>query len=853
MLTNMRNIYKRYEAAHLIHYSDAIPIIDRAGDVVGHVDRVHLSDGRLHVSGWAFSHRVRLVLGGAEAEDVATQRRPDVATALGCDENVGFELSVPGSAEVVASSAPPGLTFLVGQGQSPIDPISLPLRLAPYARQKLQLRFLYDFALTVPAILRWYLTGNLACRIQIKTRLRLSSPVNVSEMETQLFQNCEGKVAPPRQQKITIVLPIFNAFDLLQKCLSRVDRYTDLPFRLILIEDCSSDERIRPFLREWVRGHDYAELVENPENLGFIGAVNRGLRAAMACRGSDEGPVILLNSDALVPQNWASRLIRPFEILDGIASVTPMSNDAEIMSVPVICQRSMLKPGQGDAIDRIAGRFAPDMLLTEVPSGVGFCMAMGRDWLGKLGTLDKRFGKGYGEEVDWCQKIVAMGGRHLALPGLFVEHHGGESFGSATKQALIARNGRLISRRYPHFDRQVQEFISVDPLETARLALGLAWAGSRDPHHPISVYLGHSLGGGADIYLEHRVQADLDLGRSSVILRVGGKRRWRLELVTPQGRTYGQTDDFEFITRLLEILPKRRIIYSCGVGDSDPLQLPELLLSLMQPQDSSELLFHDFFPLSPSYTLLDSDGIYRGPVTSQRTNKAHQLRRPNGNIATLPEWQAAWRKFAKAADMLVFSHDSVRQVQAVWPDLNDRIVLRPHSLVAEIAPIPAPPLRHPVIGVLGNIGFQKGALVLNKLVRLLQGRLDAPQIVLIGNIDPAYALPASTSQHGSYALEDLSRLTRQYGITHWLIPSIWPETFCYSVHEALATGLPVMAFDIGGQGDAVRTASNGVSVPFGDGTNLAERIDATFELLRQQPVMAAITTCNHKLSLPLVR
>lgn len=41
------------------------------------------------------------------------------------------------------------------------------------------------------------------------------------------------------------------------------------------------------------------------------------------------------------------------------------------------------------------------------------------------------------------------------------------------------------------------------------------------------------------------------------------------------------------------------------------------------------------------------------------------------------------------------------------------------------------------------------------------------------------------------------------------MPSIWPETFSFTTREMLATGLPVMAFDLGAQGEAVREAANG--------------------------------------------
>ena len=138
-------------------------------------------------------------------------------------------------------------------------------------------------------------------------------------------------------QAITIVLPVYNAFEVLPEVLDRVVRHTDLPWRLILIEDASTDPGIRPFLRQWVADQQLAfpgriALIENKENQGFIRSVNAGLKRALAY--SDH--VVLLNSDALVPKAWASRLMRPFIAHDRVATVTPMSNDAEIFSAQAI-------------------------------------------------------------------------------------------------------------------------------------------------------------------------------------------------------------------------------------------------------------------------------------------------------------------------------------------------------------------------------------------------------------------------------------------------------------------------------------------------------------------------------------
>lgn len=846
MIQRMLALYARYESAHLTLSVKGRPILDQIGERVGHVDSMRLHGGRLQVVGWVLAQKVRLVLAGAETEITPMLRRPDVATALGLPEAVGFDLALPARLQDLRASEAPALVLNAEPGRPGIDPVILPVPFPSQARWCVGTAFLRDLTMALPWVVGWFLTKDPVYRARIKTRLRLNMQLSAGPLSARLLP-APTETGPPGAAPaegiptstalaatgpgITIVLPVYNGFELLDECLSRVETNTDLPWRLILIEDGSSDTRVLPFLRDWVQARDPAQvkLLENPENMGFIRSVNRGFALAMSAAGPEvgggEGPIVLLNSDAFVPRLWASRLIRPLLSGEDVASVTPMSNDAEIFSVPAICTRTQLLPGQGDIIDATARRFAPDALLTEAPTGVGYCMAMSRDWLARVPEFDTSFGRGYGEEVDWCNKVARLGAVHLGLPGLFVEHRGGESFGSAEKLALVARNNEIVARRYPGYDQSVQDFISADPLRTARLALGLAWAGSLDPDRAVPVYLAHALGGGADHYLEHRLHADLEAGRPTVVLRVGGPRRWQLELICREGRTHGQSDDSELIRRLLAILPRRRVVYSCGVGDPDPIEIPQMLLSLLQPGDDAEMMFHDYFPLSPAYTLLDSDGHYRGPVTLPRADAAHHTRRPDGTLVPLEAWQAAWEQLAQRAELVTFSQDSAEQVAAVWPHLSENITQRPHRLRHSVPRLPDPAPDSPVVvGVLGNIGLQKGAAVVQGLAGRLDQRNAGARLVLIGNIDPAFSLPGSARVHGSYAVDDLPQLVARYGITHWLIPSIWPETFCYTVHECLATGLPTLAFGIGAHGDAVRTAANGIVMPFDLESDLSQTV-----------------------------
>ena len=142
-----------------------------------------------------------------------------------------------------------------------------------------------------------------------------------------------------------------------------------------------------------------------------------------------------------------------------------------------------------------------------------------------------------------------------------------------------------------------------------------------------------------------------------------------------------------------------------------------------------------------------------------------------------------------------------------------------------------------MIGVLGNIGQHKGAAVLAALSRQL-ARSRIADLVLLGQLDPAYDLARPARVHGAYSPDQIAALVARYGITCWLIPAIWPETFSFTTHEALATGLPVICFDLGAQAEAVARAlahgAAGAVLPIGEARPdaLAEAVIAALGHLR---------------------
>lgn len=818
MLRKVQQLRMRFHDAHFTLSSTSRDIVSMAGEKRGCVDSIEFRNGALRVQGWVQDCQlVTLGIGGLNRSASPVMSRVDVSQALGIEPQIGFDVILPLSAEHFTANPQAVLMFSCEDGQ--LSPVHIDFTPLWIARLKTDVAFVGAMGRAFPVGLRWLAKRAPRDRTRMLDLLAVKPIESQKTLKNELFTPLANRPVPD-PQRITIILPVYGAFDLLEEVLERVEQNTDLPFHLIVIEDCSPDPRVRTYLRDRLKSmvDTSVTLIENAENLGFIGSVNLGLERALGGdqpplpKDCKEGPIVLLNSDAFVPAGWASRLIAPMHKAAGVASVTPLSNDAEIMSIPILCQATDLKAGDVDRLDAAAARLNPLFATADVPTGVGFCMAMARPWLAKVPSLDPIFGRGYGEEVDWCQKVWDLGATHVAIGNLFVEHRGGSSFGSAEKRAMIAKNNGIVSSRYPNYDHDVQTFIREDPLLSPRLALAVKWAGLV-ADDAVPIYLAHTLGGGAESYLSNRLPQDISQLGAAIVLRVGGHLAWRIEVHTVEGILVGETDSTAFVKHLLGQLDRRHLIYSNAVGAADPEKIPAVLLGLFDPDvDQLTVLVHDYYMISPSYTLLGSDGQYRGPNIAGSSDTAHQFRNSAGRVGPIEEWQAKWSPLLHAANAIeVFSHNSGDILRDLWPDLDRKITVKPHVLPYEIAPVEvAQNPSQAVIGILGAINFAKGAAVIQEIAK----QRPDQKIVVIGKVDPLFKMPPNVTIHGGYAPVDIPNLARHYGVTTWLIPSIWPETFSFTTHEALATGLPVITFDLGAQGDAARGAANGATLSF---------------------------------------
>jgi glycosyltransferase involved in cell wall biosynthesis len=68
---------------------------------------------------------------------------------------------------------------------------------------------------------------------------------------------------------------------------------------------------------------------------------------------------------------------------------------------------------------------------------------------------------------------------------------------------------------------------------------------------------------------------------------------------------------------------------------------------------------------------------------------------------------------------------------------------------------------------------------------------------------------------GEYRDEDAVALIAEQQADLAFLPSIWPETWCFTLSLAWRAGLPAAVFDIGAQADRIRAAGRGMVLPLG--------------------------------------
>ncbi len=227
--------------------------------------------------------------------------------------------------------------------------------------------------------------------------------------------------------------------------------------------------------------------------------------------------------------------------------------------------------------------------------------------------------------------------------------------------------------------------------------------------------------------------------------------------------------------------------------------------------------FHDFYTICPTVKLLDEKNVYCGGTCTATTGEcAHELWTdvdfPPLKHRGIHDWKANFATALEKCDAFVTTTESTRATLiANYPFLaTRRFEVIPHgrdfdrfsTLAAELKP--GEPIR---LLVPGNISAAKGG----SLLRQIAAQADPAELEIhvLGNINSRTRLKPLVKAHGPYARGEFAAKVRGIRPHAGVVLSIWPETYCHTLTEMWACGLPVIGYDIGAVGDRIAASGAG--------------------------------------------
>ncbi|CAO3424223.1 glycosyltransferase [Azospirillum doebereinerae] len=627
-------------------------------------------------------------------------------------------------------------------------------------------------------------------------------------------------VMPPRpfrtDRRTDIVIPVYKGHAETLACLDSVLASGAVPAgcELVVIDDASPEPALVRDLRA-LAAAGRITLLRNERNLGFPATVNRGFDL------HPDRDVIVLNADTVVSGDWAGRLRRAAYAAHDVGTVTPLSNNATILSYPSSVPAGArtgndepppLTADQAAALDCLASETNTGLWI-EIPTAVGFCMYVRRDCLDEAGGFSEdRFSTGYGEENDFCMRARRLGWRHLAATDTLVAHVGGRSFGSR-KALLLARNLRILNQLHPGYDTLIRDFLKRDPLIEARRRLDLARWPREDSqgYGPATLLVTLDLGGGVERHVRGRCATLRAAGRRALLLEpvaAADGTPERCRIVDPQ---HEDLQDLVFSTaaeldRLVAVL---RLAGVEAVEFHHLLNHDPILLTLPDRLGvPHEVVVHDYSWICPRITLIDGSGRYCGEPDAAVCDSCVEENGSRYRQAVPVEKfrQRAAGLLGSARRVVVASRDAAARIARHVPAAS--LTIEPWE---PPLPIPDPPLYRRAagrwrVGLVGAIGRHKGYDILLGCAADAASR-DLPlEFVVVGYSQDDAPLFATGRVFvtGRFAEGEAEGLLRENAIDLVFLPSVWPETWCYALSDVWRAGLEAVAFDLGTIAERIR-------------------------------------------------
>ncbi|HEY0205782.1 MAG TPA: glycosyltransferase family 2 protein, partial [Acetobacteraceae bacterium] len=367
-----------------------------------------------------------------------------------------------------------------------------------------------------------------------------------------------------------------------------------------------------------------------------------------------------------------------------------------------------------------------------------------------------------------------------------------------------------------------------DPLAHARRRLDEAgWTAGRLPpaRRHAAILVTHDNSGGVERMVRRRAQSLRAAGARAILLRpipdpnsreggfLPGLCRVEDGTMDTPNLVYRLPDELPALLRLLRADQPKRFEVHHRLGHHPSVMDLADRLGL-----APELHLHDYASFCPRISLLGPEHRYCGEPTDIAACEACVAdagsRLEDGlGVAALRARSAS--EFARARRIVVPSADMAARMRRHFPLVQPDIVPLEDD---EVGRLPPPPARLPRrVCVIGAIGLEKGYDVLLACARDAARRGLPLEFVLVGHStdDGRLMDTGRVFVTGRYDEADGPALIRAQAAHLAFLPSIWPETWGFTLGLAWQAGLRAAVFDIGAMAARIRATGLGWALPLG--------------------------------------
>lgn len=249
-----------------------------------------------------------------------------------------------------------------------------------------------------------------------------------------------------KNSKVDIIVCVHNALEDVRKCLHSVLENSGDNFNLIIVDDGSAEET-REYLLHFST-QSGVSLVRNDQALGYTFAANIGLRKSQ----SDFS--LLLNSDTIVTSGWLEKMVACANSDKKIGIVGPLSNTASWQSIPNVSLDGDWADNAlpaGMTLEKWAELIAENSqrVYPRIPFLNGFCLMIKRAVVDDIGYFDEEhFGKGYGEENDYCLRARKRGWSLAVADDAYVFHAQSKSYSNEKRKVLCEAADKYLVEKH---------------------------------------------------------------------------------------------------------------------------------------------------------------------------------------------------------------------------------------------------------------------------------------------------------------------------------------------------------------------------------------------------------------------